>query len=264
MRMTGVDKPSGRLEVRLADQPGELARLTGLLAARGLNIHSILTHPDGPRVDPRGAARRVDRDPRARPGPEAREFDVVWPPEKPSPMASVIYHPAYRSYSFGDDHPFSPLRLDMTLELCAALGHPLETVAPEPASREDLLGVHEDYYVRRVEALSAGEEVPDREDYGLGTPDTPAFPGMDEAAAGTSAGRSPARAASSRRREARPPARRRAPPRAAQLRVGLLRLQRPGDRDPRADPARASGSPTSTSTSTTATASSRSSTRTGG
>jgi acetoin utilization protein AcuC len=94
-------------------------------------------------------------------------------------MASVLYHPAYRDYSFGDDHPFSPLRLDMTLDLCEALGHPLETVAPEPASREELLGVHEEYYVRRVEALSAGEEVPDREDYGLGTPDTPAFPGMD-------------------------------------------------------------------------------------
>ena len=76
-------------------------------------------------------------------------------------MPSVIYHPAYRSYSFGDDHPFSPLRLDMMLELCAALGHPLETVAPEPAAREDLLGVHEEYYVRRVEALGAGEDVPD-------------------------------------------------------------------------------------------------------
>ena len=42
--------------------------------------------------------------------------------------------------------------------------------------------MHEDYYVRRVEALSAGLEVPDRQDYGLDTPDTPAFPGMDEAA----------------------------------------------------------------------------------
>ena len=48
IRMTGVDKPSGRLEVRLHDQPGELARLTSRLATRGLNIHSILTMPDGP------------------------------------------------------------------------------------------------------------------------------------------------------------------------------------------------------------------------
>jgi acetoin utilization protein AcuC len=97
-------------------------------------------------------------------------------------MASVIYHPAYRRYSFGDEHPLSPRRVDMTLELLEALGHPPRTVAPRPATREDVLDVHSDYYVRRVEALGAGGEVPDREDYGLGTADTPAFPGMGEAA----------------------------------------------------------------------------------
>jgi acetoin utilization protein AcuC len=96
-------------------------------------------------------------------------------------MPAVIYHPAYRDYSFGDDHPFSPLRLDMTLDLCTGLGHPLETVTPAQAVREELLTVHEEYYVRRVEALSRGESVDDAEDYGLDTPDTPAFRGMDEA-----------------------------------------------------------------------------------
>lgn len=97
-------------------------------------------------------------------------------------MPSVIYAPAYRKYSFGDEHPFSPIRTDMVLDLLDALGHHVETVAPEPAAREDILGVHEDAYVRRVEELSAGTEVPDAQEYGLGTQDTPAFPGMDEAA----------------------------------------------------------------------------------
>lgn len=97
-------------------------------------------------------------------------------------MASVIYHPAYRQYSFGEHHPFSPVRVDMTLDLLRELGAPVRPVAPEPATREEILEVHADYYVRRVEALSAGEEVPDARDYGLGTPDTPAFRGMDEAA----------------------------------------------------------------------------------
>ncbi len=97
-------------------------------------------------------------------------------------MACVIYHPAYRTYSFGDDHAFSPIRVDMVLDLLAALGHRVQPVAPQPATRAEILGVHEDYYVRRVEALSAGESVPDSEDYGLGTPDNPVFPGMDEAA----------------------------------------------------------------------------------
>jgi acetoin utilization protein AcuC len=97
-------------------------------------------------------------------------------------MAAVIYHPAYRKYAFGQSHPFSPTRVDMTLDLLEALGHRVEALAPEPASRQDLLRVHEEYYVRRVEELGAGRDVPDRRDYGLDTPDTPAFPEMDEAA----------------------------------------------------------------------------------
>jgi acetoin utilization protein AcuC len=97
-------------------------------------------------------------------------------------MASVIYHPAYRRYSFGDHHPFSPRRLDMLRDLIEALGYPDEEVEPDQAVREDILDVHADYYVRRVEQLSAGEVVADSQDYGLGTPDTPAFGGMDDAA----------------------------------------------------------------------------------
>ena len=97
-------------------------------------------------------------------------------------MACMIYHPAYRNYMFGEDHPFSPVRGDMTLDLLHALGHKVQPVVPEPATRAEVLDVHEEYYVRRVEALSAGEAVADCEEYGLGTPDNPAFRGMDEAA----------------------------------------------------------------------------------
>ena len=97
-------------------------------------------------------------------------------------MPSVIYHPAYQKYAFGEDHPFSPVRVEMTLDLLHALGHDVRVVAPELASRADLLSVHEEYYVRRVEDLSVGLAVPDREDYGLDTPDNPAFLGMGEAA----------------------------------------------------------------------------------
>jgi acetoin utilization protein AcuB len=46
LMLTGIHRPSGRLDVRLSDKPGELARLTTLLAERNLNIHSILTYPD--------------------------------------------------------------------------------------------------------------------------------------------------------------------------------------------------------------------------
>lgn len=96
-------------------------------------------------------------------------------------MPSVIYHPAYRTYNFGEDHPFSPVRGDMMLDLLNALGHPVKPLEPEPATREEILSVHSERYVSRVEALSAGRQVPDCESYGLGTPDNPIFPGMDEA-----------------------------------------------------------------------------------
>ncbi len=84
LRMTGVDKPSGRLEIRLPDRPGELARLTAFLSHRDLNIHSILSHPEA------GTLRTVLRigsiEIRSVAGAlRADGFDVLWPPEKPCP-----------------------------------------------------------------------------------------------------------------------------------------------------------------------------------
>jgi len=83
MRMTGADKPSGRVEVRLPDQPGELARLTTLLSERDLNVHSVLTYPDDP-----GQVRTVLRVGSIETRPLAQDlrragFEVLWPPEKP-------------------------------------------------------------------------------------------------------------------------------------------------------------------------------------
>ncbi len=83
--LTGADKPSGRLEVRLPDHPGELARLTAYLAHRDLNVHSILTYPDSPdtvrtvlrigSIETRLLAQDLRR----------TGFEVLWPPEKPWP-----------------------------------------------------------------------------------------------------------------------------------------------------------------------------------
>jgi acetoin utilization protein AcuB len=83
IRMTGADKPSGRLEVRLPDRPGELARLASFMSHRGLNIHSILTYPEGAEkiravlrvgsIEMRMLAQDLRRD----------GFDVLWPPAKP-------------------------------------------------------------------------------------------------------------------------------------------------------------------------------------
>lgn len=85
LRMTGVDKPSGRVEVRLPDHPGELARLTGFFGDRNLNVHSVLTYPEGPdRV--RTVLRVGSIETRPLAGELRRAgFDVLWPPEKPWP-----------------------------------------------------------------------------------------------------------------------------------------------------------------------------------
>jgi len=83
LRLTGVDQPSGRLELRLADRPGGLARLTALIAERGLNIHSILTYPEGG-----GQVRTVLRvntlETRAlAEAVRGAGFEVLWPVDKP-------------------------------------------------------------------------------------------------------------------------------------------------------------------------------------
>ncbi len=44
--LTGIHRPSGRLDVRLQNKAGELARLTAIIAERKVNIHSILTYPE--------------------------------------------------------------------------------------------------------------------------------------------------------------------------------------------------------------------------
>ncbi len=44
--LTGVHQPSGRLDVRLTNRTGELARLAVLLAEYKVNIHSILSYPE--------------------------------------------------------------------------------------------------------------------------------------------------------------------------------------------------------------------------
>lgn len=85
MLLTGVTKPSSRLEVALADKPGELARLTAFLADRRVNIHSILTYPA-----PGEAVRtvlRVDSN-QTRPLADAlraEDFEILWPLPKPWP-----------------------------------------------------------------------------------------------------------------------------------------------------------------------------------
>ena len=44
--LIGVHSPSGRLDIRISDKPGELAKLLNLLSERKINILSILTYQE--------------------------------------------------------------------------------------------------------------------------------------------------------------------------------------------------------------------------
>jgi len=44
--LTGVHSPSGRLDIRILDKPGELAKLTNILSLHKINIYSILTYQE--------------------------------------------------------------------------------------------------------------------------------------------------------------------------------------------------------------------------
>jgi acetoin utilization protein AcuB len=78
--LMGLNRPSGRLDVRLTDHPGALARLTALLSGDGVNIHSILSY-----FEKDGRMRIVLRVNNMEIRPIAamlcrEKIDVLWPP----------------------------------------------------------------------------------------------------------------------------------------------------------------------------------------
>lgn len=103
---------------------------------------------------------------------------------KRSVRSALVHDRVMESYGFGGDHPFNPLRLRLTLELCEALGltSGFEVVGADPATDDDLTTVHSLTYVRRVQDCSAtGPDLDDLRSYGIGTSDNPIFPQMHRA-----------------------------------------------------------------------------------
>ena len=98
-------------------------------------------------------------------------------------MFELIFTGKYGKYNLGAGHPFSPLRMKMTLELLEALGENPVYIEPEPVSPSLLYKIHSRDYVEAAEKASAGEvnEI-NLEKYGLGTADNPITEGMAEGA----------------------------------------------------------------------------------
>lgn len=97
-------------------------------------------------------------------------------------MCRVIHNPKYSLYNLGDNHPFSPLRIEMVIDLLKEWKLFAEPVLSEPIDPEILKTIHEESYVDAVEQASTEINTNNLEVYGLGTADNPIFEQMALAA----------------------------------------------------------------------------------
>lgn len=109
--------------------------------------------------------------------------------------AIFVHHSDSTRYQFGDEHPFSPIRMTLTMDLLQAAGalHDEQITTPSITADQALLSlIHREDYISAVERLSldkpAVEDTAAAGRYGLDTEDTPFFPGMHDAAAAITAG----------------------------------------------------------------------------
>lgn len=101
---------------------------------------------------------------------------------------AFIWDASLTAYRFRPDHPFNPKRLELSVSLMEAMGllqdPAVRLAAPRAATDEELLRVHSAEYVAAVRRLSApGADPSAGLPWGLGTDDTPIFPGMHEVTA---------------------------------------------------------------------------------
>lgn len=97
-------------------------------------------------------------------------------------MCRIIYSPKYSLYNLGNEHPFSPLRVEMVIDLLTLLGIDFNYSEPQAVNIDKLESVHSKKYVETVERLSMGKDVSDFEKYGFGSQDNPIIIGMAEGA----------------------------------------------------------------------------------
>jgi acetoin utilization protein AcuC len=93
-------------------------------------------------------------------------------------MIHLYYSDKFRAYNFGPEHPFNPARLMLAYKLMEEEGLMDEStcrVEPQMASEADLERVHTAEYIAAVAAEEHDLA------FGLGSDDTPVFPGIYEA-----------------------------------------------------------------------------------
>lgn len=95
---------------------------------------------------------------------------------------AFVHDPRLSRYELHPDHPFKPLRLELTRSLLEHVGllTPAEVVPPVELDEGALLAVHDPGYVAAVKAASLGRPGAEASRHGLGTADNPVFPGMHD------------------------------------------------------------------------------------
>lgn len=97
-----------------------------------------------------------------------------------------VFSPEQLNYMFNREHPFNPIRLELTLDLLKKMNaiEDEDIISPRMATDEELQLIHLPEYINAVKKASNGELPQDvAEGYGIGTEDTPIFPNMHEASA---------------------------------------------------------------------------------
>ncbi|MEH7379582.1 acetoin utilization protein AcuC [Bacillus sp. JJ1533] len=97
-----------------------------------------------------------------------------------------VYSDQLLKYRFSHDHPFNQTRVKLTYDLLKSLDllNDSDIIPPRIATDEELTLVHDPNFIEAVKLAGEGklsEEV--GHSYGIGTEDTPIFPGMHEASA---------------------------------------------------------------------------------
>ncbi|MEH7385709.1 acetoin utilization protein AcuC [Bacillus sp. JJ1521] len=97
-----------------------------------------------------------------------------------------VYSDQLLKYRFSHDHPFNQTRVKLTYDLLKSLNllNDSDIIPPRIATDEELELVHDPKFIEAVKLAGEGklsEEV--GHSYGIGTEDTPIFPGMHEASA---------------------------------------------------------------------------------
>ena len=97
-------------------------------------------------------------------------------------QAALIYSDDLATHVLSDEHPMRPIRLSYMHELASAAGFldapNSRTVAPRPASDEELTLAHSAEYVEAVKQLGNSDGLGIAARYGFGPGDNPIYPGI--------------------------------------------------------------------------------------